>query len=310
MTSISLNQQSATLKVEKSLQLTATIVPSAAQNQSINWKSSNDEVAGVNQTGLVIAKSVGTATITAETVDGGHTAACEITVTEENSGDKPAGYKIILNPCGGTVEKTEMVTNKDGKLFELPTPTYNGYTFKGWYTAASKGDRVDEKTIFTQDTTIFAQWEQPSGGNGSSGGSSSSGGNGSSGGSSSSGGNVSTPSEPEQFPANLPFTDVPSSAWYAEAARYVYENGMMNGTSSSLFEPNGITSRAMIVTVLHRLEGGPDATASDFTDASSNMYYADAVAWAQANGIVNGTSATTFSPNDPIRQTILLLVNR
>ena len=97
-----------------------------------------------------------------------------------------------------------------------------------------------------------------------------------------------------------PFTDVSSRDWFYDAVEYVYENGMMQGTSSSLFEPNGVTTRAMVVTILHRCEGETRTYKSDFTDVASNMYYADAVAWAQANGIVNGTSATTFSPNDPI----------
>lgn len=97
-----------------------------------------------------------------------------------------------------------------------------------------------------------------------------------------------------------PFTDVSSRDWFYDAVEYVYENGMMQGTSSSLFEPNGVATRAMVVTILHRCERETRTYKSDFTDVASNMYYADAVAWAQANGIVNGTSATTFSPNDPI----------
>lgn len=97
-----------------------------------------------------------------------------------------------------------------------------------------------------------------------------------------------------------PFADVSSRDWFYDAVEYVYENGMMQGTSSSLFEPNGVTTRAMVVTILHRCAGETRTYKSDFTDVASNMYYADAVAWAQANGIVNGTSATTFSPNDPI----------
>ena len=106
--------------------------------------------------------------------------------------------------------------------------------------------------------------------------------------------------EPAPQPSGEPFIDVSSSDWFYDAVEYVYETGMMNGASSSLFEPNGITTRAMIVTILHRLEGEPSVSASRFTDVAPNMYYADAVGWAQKNGIVNGTSTTAFSPNDPI----------
>lgn len=101
-------------------------------------------------------------------------------------------------------------------------------------------------------------------------------------------------------PAALPFSDIASSAWYADAVRYVYENGMMNGTSATQFSPNTTTNRAMIVTILYRLENEPSASVSGFTDVAAGSYYADAVAWAASNGIVNGVSATSFAPNAPI----------
>ena len=107
--------------------------------------------------------------------------------------------------------------------------------------------------------------------------------------------------EDEQPDASrIPFTDVATTAWYYDAVRYMYESGMMNGTSANTFSPNETTTRAMIVTMLHRLEGEPNASSGSFTDVASSMYYADAVAWAQANGVVNGTSATTFSPDQAI----------
>ena len=96
------------------------------------------------------------------------------------------------------------------------------------------------------------------------------------------------------------FADVASNAWYADAVQYVYENGMMNGTSTTQFSPNATTTRAMIVTILHRLEGEPAADASSFTDVAAGSYYADAVNWAAANGIVTGISETSFAPDDPI----------
>ena len=101
-------------------------------------------------------------------------------------------------------------------------------------------------------------------------------------------------------PDEEPFTDVADSAWFADAVQYVYENGVMNGISATSFGPDMTTNRAMIVTILHRLEGEPTAEASDFTDVADGMYYADAIDWAAANGIVNGVSETRFAPNDPI----------
>ncbi|HIX90156.1 MAG TPA: S-layer homology domain-containing protein [Candidatus Agathobaculum pullicola] len=126
-----------------------------------------------------------------------------------------------------------------------------------------------------------------------------SGGGGGAGGGGAAGGDTETPGTGEQ-PADLPFGDVASSAWYAEAVRYVYENGMMNGISANSFGPNATTNRAMIVTILHRLENTPAAASSSFTDVVAGSYYADAVNWAAANGIVNGVSATSFAPNTAV----------
>lgn len=97
-----------------------------------------------------------------------------------------------------------------------------------------------------------------------------------------------------------PFTDVSDTAWYSDAVQYVYEHDMMVGTSSTKFSPDSPTSRGMIVTILHRLEGLPSATGTAFSDVPAGQWYTDAVAWASANNIVNGYGNGKFGPNDPI----------
>lgn len=100
----------------------------------------------------------------------------------------------------------------------------------------------------------------------------------------------------------LPFQDVPESAWYRKNVEFVYQNGYMNGTSSTLFSPSQSLTRGMLVTVLYRIEGEPEVAAEDrsyFAD-SQGKYYTDAVGWAKANGIVNGISDTLFGPNNLI----------
>ena len=93
---------------------------------------------------------------------------------------------------------------------------------------------------------------------------------------------------------------LPLRPWYADAVQYVYENGMMNGTSDTLFSPDATVTRAMIVN--HSVSSGEctGGGSSGFTDVAAGMYYADAVGWAAANGIVNGVSETRFAPDDPI----------
>ena len=95
------------------------------------------------------------------------------------------------------------------------------------------------------------------------------------------------------------FDDLDTSLWYHEGTDFVISKGMMNGVGEKTFAPNDTTTRAMIVTILHRLEGEPEAEAASFTDLTQDWYKA-AVGWAAANGIVNGYSETSFGPNDPI----------
>lgn len=102
-------------------------------------------------------------------------------------------------------------------------------------------------------------------------------------------------------PAALPFTDVKSGNWFYDAVKYAYEQGLMTGTSATTFAPNGTMNRAMIVTVLYRLEKSPAVTgASKFTDVPAGQWYSDAVAWAAANKIVNGYDETTFGPMNAV----------
>ena len=97
------------------------------------------------------------------------------------------------------------------------------------------------------------------------------------------------------------FEDVYVSDWYFDAVQYVYENDMMAGTSDITFSPNQTTTRGMIETILYRLEGEPTVTGkTPFTDVTADQYYANAVAWAVQNGIVAGSDATTFAPNNAI----------
>ena len=99
----------------------------------------------------------------------------------------------------------------------------------------------------------------------------------------------------------LPFTDVKSGDWFCDSVRYVYENELMSGTGTTTFGPNEKTTRGMIVTILYRLENEPSVSAdSAFSDVEAGQYYANAVAWANQNGIVTGYDDGRFGPNDTI----------
>ena len=137
------------------------------------------------------------------------------------------------------------------------------------------------------------------GGSGGSGGGSSSGGSG--GGSNSGGSDNSGNSGGDKEDAGLPFTDVASGSWYYDSVAYVYEQGLMGGTGEGRFSPDLTTSRAMIVTILYRLEGSPAVSGgASFADVTAGQWYSDGVAWASANGIVTGYSNGSFGPDDTI----------
>lgn len=99
----------------------------------------------------------------------------------------------------------------------------------------------------------------------------------------------------------LPFTDVTVENWFYGAVQYVYGRGLMNGTSDTIFSPDGTMNRAMLVTILYRLEGEPAVTAANaFSDVPADTWYTDAVIWADAHGIVEGVGSQQFAPVDNI----------
>ena len=103
-----------------------------------------------------------------------------------------------------------------------------------------------------------------------------------------------------ETPSKTKFNDVSANDWFASAVDYVTGKGMMNGTAANTFSPKANTTRGMVVTVLYRLENQPSTSAASFTDVASGAYYANAVAWANANGIVSGYGSGKFGPNDKV----------
>ena len=107
------------------------------------------------------------------------------------------------------------------------------------------------------------------------------------------------------------FYDVRPDAWYAGDVEYAFEHGLMNGVGPFTFKPEATTTRAQVVTILHRLAGSPDLGASPFTDTPAGAWYTKAVAWAYKRGIVNGVGNNRFSPDSPVtrEQLAVMLYN-
>lgn len=107
------------------------------------------------------------------------------------------------------------------------------------------------------------------------------------------------PTTPQQ-PTDLPFTDVQAGVWYADAVKYVFEQGLMSGISAQQFGPDSTVTRGQVVTILWRLAGSPTVSGKTFTDVSASVWYADAVAWASANGVVSGYESGLFGPEEQV----------
>ena len=194
-------------------------------------------------------------------------------------------WNITYVTDGGTIGGLYPVTYTEGTVTVLPTNvTKPGYTFLGWFTAYIGGVQVRQiEATETGDKTFYARWHKtvlppppvtP--------------------------GTPVTPARPAA-PVGLPFVDVSSSDWFYNDVRYVYEKGIMDGTGADRFSPNAPLTRAMIVTILYRMAGSPSVSgSSDFTDVAAGKWFAKAVAWAAANGIVNGYGSGLFGPNDPV----------
>ena len=194
-------------------------------------------------------------------------------------------WNITYVTDGGTIGGLYPVTYTEGTVTVLPTDvTKPGYTFLGWFTAYTGGVQVRQiGATETGDKTFYARWQKtvlppppvtP--------------------------GTPVTPARPAA-PVGLPFADVSGSDWFYNDVRYVYEKGIMDGTGADRFSPNAPLTRAMIVTILYRMAGSPSVSgSSDFTDVAAGKWFAKAVAWAAANGIVNGYGDSLFGPNDPV----------
>ena len=109
-----------------------------------------------------------------------------------------------------------------------------------------------------------------------------------------------------------PFWDVPASHWAHSAVTYVYEKGLMQGTSSIYFSPGGTTTRAQVVTVLYRMAGQPAANRTNpFVDVPASAWFHDAVTWAWENDVTGGVSASRFEPNRAVtREQLATLIAR
>lgn len=277
--SITLNKTQLSLVKGATETLTATVLPTTATDKAVTWESSDTAVATV-ENGVVTAVAAGNATITAKA--GEKTATCAVTVTNPSNSSSGGGGGSSTPRYAVTVpDKTEngslSVTPKNAKKGSDVTITATpdkGYEVGDIVAKDAKGNKLTLKdngdgtytfTMPASKVTVTAAFAEKK----------------------------AEPIVPEKL-----FADVSAEEYYYEAVKWASENGVTGGIGENLFGAKLPCTRAQIVTFLWRAAGSPEPKGmSGFVDVSADAYYAKAVAWAVEQGIVSGTSATTFNPD-------------
>lgn len=304
VTGVTLSPKPVTLKVGGTQQLAAAVLPANASNKALTWVSGNTGIVTVSDSGLVTAKAAGTTSVTAIANDGsgtivaigegtavitvrtenGKTASCTVAVTKAagGTGDRtvvPADPIVTaFSNEGGTVTPDGAQTVTPGSSITFRMKANSGCTLEAVYVDGRNVGAVSEYTFVNvrEAHTIYASFNDPNGGR--------------------------YDACPRDYTCPIdPFTDTRNDAWWHDGIHYCLEKGLMQGVSLTRFSPNGTTTRAMIVTILWRMEGSPViGSAMSFKDVESGKWYTEAIRWAQSTGVVEGYSAEKFGPMDSI----------
>ena len=205
-------------------------------------------------------------------------ASVTITVTDNtppppppSSGGGAITFTVTFDSNGGSAVAKATV-NSGEKAAKPANPTKEGFKFMEWYSDADLTTAYDFNAVVTKNITLYAMWEE---------------------------GEEEEEGDDGVGDTGLPFKDISASAWYLEDVQFVYERGLMKGTSDDAFDPNATLTRAMVVTILYRYEGSPDVSELEnpFGDVAEGQWYTEAIKWAADNEIVKGIAEGKFAPN-------------
>ena len=260
----------------RTAQLTATVLPANATDKTVTWSSSAPAVATVDQNGSVTAVGPGTAVITVNA--GEHEDTCTVYVSTYPPAD-PSYQITIPATANGTVTVSPTSAKEDQVVTITVTPN-SGYELASLTVTDRSGNRV---TVTANPDGTY-RFVMP----------------------------ASQVTVSVAFvPVELPFTDVTEANWYYDEVYYVWANGLMQGTSATTFGPNVDTTRAMVVTILWRLEGEPASSYDmDYSDVAGGAWDAAAVRWATEHGIVNGSEGQFYPGGIVTREQLAAMLYR
>ena len=248
---------------------TPSVVSMTTTNQKLTSLPSASRSGSYSFDGWYTEKSGGTKVTTDTVFSANTTVYAHWTYTGGGGGgyNPPVTYYTLRFETGGGSD-IPSVREAYNTYIDLTkyVPTWRGHTFIGWYSERGLINKVSG-VYLTKDMTVYALWrvdENPGTG------------------------------------VN-PFTDVSEKDWFYGDVMFVYENGLMLGTSKTLFSPHGTATRGMMATILWRMEGSPAPKGKNsFTDVEAGKWYADAITWTAENGIFAGYGKDKFGPDDPI----------
>ena len=283
---VSISPESATLKIGESTTLTATISPETALNQNVTWETSADEILSITADGktvTVTALAAGEGTVTVVTEDGKYTDQVTITVSdtvvdpeEPERPDRPDSpeapqytISVFSSFAGGSVS-VQPKHAQNGRIITITVIPDDGYELDLLTVIDAKGNELE----ITNEGGGKYTFTMP-------------------------GSKVTVEASFKAVTPDNPFTDVSEDSYYYDAVLWAVDKGVTAGTSATTFTPDDICTRAQAVTFLWRAAGSPapKSNAMPFTDILAGSYYYDAVLWAVEQGITDGTSYTTFSPD-------------
>jgi hypothetical protein len=214
------------------------------------------------------------------------------TVSKKSSGGSHRydGYITIINPKNGTVSVSDDWADEDQKITLTITPD-KGYVVDKIEIVDAEGDKIDAKKVEDEDNeytfrmancdvTVTVTFKEEG---------------------KTEDKEETNETEETTTPETVAFSDVSESDWFYKGVSYVVENGMMNGVGDDQFAPNAPLTREMLAVVLYNMEKQPESTGvNPFADVKADMWYTDAIVWANANGIVAGYDDSTFGLGDSI----------